>query len=86
MVAVRKPDQILLSINRALEASAEASSSSDIANLRVIIGRYSLASGAFGRPFVGRLDEIFIYNRALSKSEIREHFELMGEDYASVTE
>jgi hypothetical protein len=82
IVAVRKPDQILLYVDGRLEATSKASPSSDLADLRVTMGRYSLVPGAFGRPFVGRIDEVALYNRALSEVEIRGHFELAGPSLA----
>lgn len=77
VVAVRESGRVLLYVDGTLEASSEAAPRSEVLNLQVIIGRYSLLSGEFwGRPFSGRLDELAIYDRALSAEEVREHSRL----------
>ena len=73
VVAVREAGQILLYLDGQLEATTETEATSEKMDLKVIIGRYSLASGRLGRPFYGRLDELAIYPRALRAEEVRHH-------------
>jgi hypothetical protein len=77
VVAVRERDRILLYLDGELQAETAASPSAESAEMNLIIGRYSLASGWLGRPFSGRIDEIAIYGRALTAGEIRDHATLV---------
>ncbi len=78
VVAVREPSRVLLYLDGKLEAETEATSDDNLADLRLVIGRYSLAGGKFGRAFTGRIDEVALYDRALTAEEIASHFRLVG--------
>jgi hypothetical protein len=45
--------------------------------LRLLIGRLYPDSSRSVRPFIGQLDELAIYDRALSPEEIAKHFQLI---------
>jgi hypothetical protein len=47
-------------------------------NLDLLIGRWGIAKRAC--PFVGQLDELAIYDHALSASEIAEHVQAVDWD------
>ena len=66
----------MLYLDGKFEAAVDASSSAEVSDMSLIIGRHSLASGWLGRPFSGRIDELAIYDRALSAEEVRSHFDL----------
>ncbi|MGI9243104.1 MAG: LamG domain-containing protein, partial [Verrucomicrobiales bacterium] len=73
LVAVRESDRISLYLDGELEETTQAAPGSDLMDLKVLVGRYSLTSGCLGRPFHGRIDELALYSRALSAAEIRKH-------------
>lgn len=43
--------------------------------LRLVIGRQDRSTVLPARQFVGQLDEVAIYNRAISKKEIVRHYD-----------
>ena len=45
--------------------------------LRVLVGRLYPDSSRSVRPFIGQLDELAVYDRALTPQEIAEHYELI---------
>ncbi len=74
VVATKNGAQMRLYING--EQVAEGEDPSDLpAGLRLLIGRLYPARGV--RPFIGQLDELALYNRALAPAEITSHYQLI---------
>ncbi len=64
------------------ELAAEGADASDLpSGLRLLVGRLYPAQG--GRRFIGQLDELALYNRALKAEEIAQHYELVRPKTAS---
>jgi hypothetical protein len=74
VVAVKDGPQMRLYVNGQQVATAEDNTKLST-NLTLLIGQ--LDRHRDWRRFVGQLDELAIYNRALSDSEIRKHFQLV---------
>jgi hypothetical protein len=74
IVATKDGPHMRLYING--EQVAEGEDSSDLpSGLRLLVGRLYPDRGV--RPFVGQLDELALYNRALASEEIARHFQLI---------
>jgi hypothetical protein len=74
VVAVKDKSQMRLYINGQLEARGEDSSELP-PGLRMVIG--NLYPSRHMRRFIGQLDELAIYNRALGETEISNHYRLV---------
>lgn len=72
VVAVKEGTQMRLYIDGVLAGSASESKQL-AAGLRAIVGR-NCDAGTRNRDFVGQLDEMAIYNRALTEEEIQSHY------------
>jgi hypothetical protein len=77
VVAVREQDRVALYIGGELAASTPLAPTTDTKEYDLIIGRYSLAGNWIGRPFAGHIDEVAVYDRALTAAEVKSHFELI---------
>ncbi|MEX0641321.1 MAG: LamG domain-containing protein, partial [Pirellulales bacterium] len=77
VVAVKKGSRMWLYVDGRMSAAAEDSS-------RLTTGLYLEVGQLIGvaniLPFVGQLDELSIYNRALNEKEIVKHFQMIGAD------
>ena len=82
IVAVREADEISLFQNGALVYADTAPPNRDDDVYRVIVGRYShkmrKKPGWMPNSFAGRIDEVAVYDRALSAEEVTAHFESVG--------
>lgn len=74
VVATREGKKLRLFVNGSLAGSTENESSTP-SGLQLVIGR--LYTDSLDRFFVGQLDEIAIYDRALSPREAARHYELL---------
>jgi hypothetical protein len=74
VVTTRTGDSLAVYLDGKLEQTAEDPSTTP-KGLRLIVGQ--LYSDTLARPFIGYLDEIAIYGRALRVDEIRNHYELI---------
>ena len=74
MVATKEGDQLRLYVNGTLVDSAQNAKATPN-GLQLVIGQ--LYTDALDRFFVGQLDEIAIYDRALSLGEAARHHELL---------
>lgn len=72
VVAVKEGAKMRLYVNGALAASADEDNALAL-GLRVIVGQATRSSKQ--SRFVGQLDELSMYNRALTEAEIQQHFE-----------
>ena len=64
------------------ELVAEGEDASELpSGLRLLVGRLYPSQGV--RPFIGQLDELALYNRALSAEEIATHYQLVRPKTAS---
>jgi hypothetical protein len=84
LVAVKDPKQIHLYCNGKLIASEEAIGTLP-AGERVLMGQLlpvspKVEDQVTSRLFCGEMDEVAIYDRQLSESEIKQHFELVHSD------
>jgi hypothetical protein len=74
IVAVKDDTEMRLYVDARLVASAaDATEMSD--SLELLVGQMDRHRD--WRPFVGQLDELAFYNRALSEEEIQHHFHLV---------
>lgn len=74
VVATKDGPHMKLFING--QQVAEGEDPSDLPpGLRLLVGRLYPARGV--RPFIGQLDELALYNRALSAEEIHQHYQLV---------
>jgi hypothetical protein len=74
VVALKDGPQMRLYLNGQLAGQGEDAAPLP-PNMRLLIGR--LYPSRRVRPFVGQLDELAVYNRALTPSEIEEHYRLL---------
>jgi hypothetical protein len=79
LVTCRLPDRLELYMNGELVGSTSADPGDPTTPCRVMLGR--LKHGAQPgidqeRPFVGRLDEVAVYDHPLTPEEVRRHYEL----------
>jgi hypothetical protein len=74
VVATKDGPHMRLYVNGELVADGEDASELP-AGLRLLIGRLYPSQSA--RPFIGQLDELALYNRALSPEEITHHYKLV---------
>jgi hypothetical protein len=79
LVARRTPNRLELYVNGELTGTAPTDAGADTAPCRLLVGR--LKTGPQPelfetRPFVGRLDELAVYDYPLSPDDIRRHYEL----------
>jgi hypothetical protein len=72
-VATKDGPHMGLYVNGELVAEGEDASELP-AGLRLLVGRLYPSQSA--RPFIGQLDELALYNRALRPEEITHHYEL----------
>jgi len=72
-VATKEGKQLQLYVNGKLSATSEDDSSLE-STLHLTVGRSSGKLLGQERPFVGQLDELSIYDRALTEEEIQEHY------------
>jgi hypothetical protein len=71
VVATKTSDELRLYIDG--ELSARAANKSNLApGVRLVVGR--LGTFSYSRKLVGQLDEVAVYNRALTDDEIRGHY------------
>jgi hypothetical protein len=86
-VAVKQGSAMRLYLNGQVAASGK--NSTELADgMRVLMGQlhpHDPERPAAVRPFVGEMDEVAIYDRALSESEIVKHYELARPDTESET-
>jgi hypothetical protein len=82
VVAVKDGSHMSLYLNGALVGQGEDVSPLP-ANMRLLIGR--LYPSRRVRPLVGQLDELAVYNRALTPREISSHYRLVRPKQAVVT-
>lgn len=80
VVAVKNDGRMQLYFNGA--QAGEGSDPTDLPpGMRLLVGR--LYPSRQVRPFIGQLDELAIYNRALTPAEIKKHFQLVRPKKAS---
>jgi ferric-dicitrate binding protein FerR (iron transport regulator) len=80
IAAVRQQGTATLWLNGKPEASAENAAPLDAASLQLVLGRlYEDAKRGDARPFTGYIDEVAIYDRALSPTEIEKHYTIATE-------
>ena len=82
IVAVREPERLCLYHNGKLQSRVNVAPNQDGDTYQLMLGRYARASSdrkAFSGPFSGRLDEVALYDHALSESDIQEHYRLVVE-------
>jgi len=72
IVGQRDGQELQVFLNGELKASAAVTPDDVIRTSRVVVGRAGRLLTT--RPFVGRLDELALYDRALSPAEIRQHY------------
>jgi hypothetical protein len=76
LVAVKDGSAMRLYING--ELSAEGEDTNELpTGLRLLVGRLYPTSSRSVRPFIGQLDELAVYDRALTPKEIAKHYELI---------
>jgi hypothetical protein len=80
VVATKEGAQMRLYVNGELVAEGEDASELP-SGLRLLVGRLYPSQGV--RPFIGQLDELALYNRALSADEIASHYQLVRPKTAS---
>lgn len=71
IVANKTPEQLQLFVNGEL-VSSRNDSTKLAPDMRIVVGQLYPQKG--DRPFIGQIDEIAIYERALSSKEIEKHF------------
>ena len=79
LVGIHQGRELRLYLNGKLISTAEDHSEPTIEKMKILIGQLHPPVGGLPRDrraFVGELDEVAIYGRALSDSEIKEHFAL----------
>jgi hypothetical protein len=76
LVAVKEGSAMRLYMNGQLVGEGEDAKELP-RGLRLLIGRLYPNSPRSVRPFIGQLDELAVYDRALSLKEIAEHYELI---------
>jgi hypothetical protein len=76
LTAVRDRNRVMLYVNGKLAASGREAARWPHAPASVLIGRLRSPDPTYdnARPFLGRLDELAIYNRPLSAREIESHY------------
>jgi Concanavalin A-like lectin/glucanases superfamily len=79
LVAQKVDNRYEVYLDGSLVGSTEAESEAATEACRFLIGR--LRTGKYSRPdqirqFVGRLDELAVYDHTLSQEDIRRHYEL----------
>jgi hypothetical protein len=74
LVAIKDASTMRLYINGALAGEADNVTTLP-AGMRLLVGR--LYPSRQVRPFIGQLDELAIYNRALEPGEIRDHYHII---------
>lgn len=74
LVAVKTPHDIKLYVNGQLDRRLEGNMGSDATEYQLLLGE--LRSGE--RQFEGSLDEIAVYLKELSPTEIEQHYKLLG--------
>ena len=76
LVAVKDGPAMKLYING--ELSAEGEDTNELpTGLRLLVGRLYPTSSRSVRPFIGQLDELAVYDRALTPEEITKHYQLI---------
>jgi hypothetical protein len=78
-VAQKVADRLELYLNGELTGTAQADPGGATGPCRLVVGRLKTGPerGHFQiRPFVGRVDELAVYDHPLSPSEVRRHYEL----------
>jgi ferric-dicitrate binding protein FerR (iron transport regulator) len=79
IVAVRNAEQIALFHNGVLVDTAVTPANQDSDTYRLILGRYSrIVKGKhrwMPNPFAGRIDEVALYDRALTEDEVASHYQ-----------
>ncbi|MDH3582718.1 MAG: LamG domain-containing protein [Phycisphaerae bacterium] len=76
VVAVKKGKQLSIYLNGKLHRRVKDETRPDDEAYQMVIGR--LLPDKSQRQFVGQLDEVAVYDRALSDQEIRRHHQLVG--------
>lgn len=79
LVTCRHPDRLELYLNGELVGSASADPGDATTPCRLMLGRLKHGPQVRldqERPFVGRLDEVAVYDHALSAEEVRRHYQL----------
>src|SRR5581483_5680953 len=79
LVAQKIGDRLELYLDGELQGTAQADLGEATAACRLLVGRLKTGPqpNAYQvRPFVGRLDELAVYDRALAPADIRRHYEL----------
>ena len=79
LVGIRQGHDVRLYLNGKRIATAEDHSEPTFEKMKILIGQLHPPVGGLPRDrraFVGELDEVAIYGRALSDAEIKEHFDL----------
>lgn len=79
VVAQKDRDRLELYLDGKLEGTAQADPDEETSPCRLIVGRLKTEPQPNiyqVRPFVGRLDELAVYDRPLSSEDIRQHYEL----------
>jgi hypothetical protein len=79
LVAQKVEDRLELYLNGELTGTTPADADSATGPCRLVVGRLKTGrqpNQTQIRPFVGRLDELAVYDRPLSPEDIRRHYEL----------
>ncbi len=84
LVAVKDGSTMKLYINGQLAGEGEDTNKLPT-GLRLLVGRLYPNSSSSVRPFIGQLDELAIYDRALTPEEIAKHFHLIRPKLAPKT-
>jgi hypothetical protein len=80
VVAVRNRDSLKLYLDGELAQTGRATGSTP-KGLQLVVGQ--LYTDSLYRPYIGYLDELAIYDRALSAEEVEHHYRLIRSDAKS---
>ncbi len=77
LVATKTPDSICLYVNGKQVRRIEAKVGSDDVTYQLVIGQ--MDGKRIARQFEGALDEVALYDRAISKEEVQQHYNLLNQ-------
>ncbi|YCM44183.1 LamG-like jellyroll fold domain-containing protein [Verrucomicrobiaceae bacterium 227] len=75
-VVVNRADGLLIYVDGELSGETQSAFNIDPENYKLLLGRlHTLGTSADARPWRGAIDEVSLYDRALSDEEVRRHYE-----------
>ena len=78
LVAVQDGERMRIYLNGELEREVGHTSATGADGYRLVVGSLRPSGYPVQRAFVGRIDEVAVYRRALRKDEVRAHYEAVN--------